>query len=98
MLRLAHSDKVSHILSFMPSTLTIFTYRHHARTHTNAWHMHDCVMSMWMTYCIIHAYITSFVPRPHPQEGKTGLVNMDTIFGPGKRIEHSNQIAALAQS
>ena len=29
---------------------------------------------------------TSLVPRPHPQGGKRGLVNMDTILGPGKGI------------
>ena len=28
----------------------------------------------------------SLVPRPHPLRGKRGLVNLDTILGPGKGI------------
>ena len=32
------------------------------------------------------AWRCSLVPRPHPQGGKGGLVNMDTILGPGKGI------------
>ena len=28
----------------------------------------------------------NLVPRPHPQGGKRGLVNLDTILGPGKGI------------
>ena len=45
-----------------------------------------CSISRVVLFFFISLQGCSLVPRPHPLRGKRGLVNLDTILGPGKGI------------